>query len=141
LAGLITWGTRIPSYVTGWSVVAKWKGRTTLFVLAPAESSEKLAVGQTVWVRRPGSRVLGRTRISHLEPVVQSPAAVRHRFGLSAETIEGPVVVASASADPFRRTARSPLPDSYLGTTAPADIEVGSRRALSLVPGFREVIH
>ncbi len=137
---VMTWAMRVPSYVAGISLVAEADGKTMLFVLVPTEFSEKLAVGQTVWVRRPASRVVTRTRIIHVEPMPQSPVVARLRFGLSSETIQVPVVVATANVEEELQTAREPLLESYLGSTAPVDVEVGSRRVLSLLSGFSEII-
>ncbi len=132
----MTWTTRVPSYVAALSIVSTTDGKPVLYVLVPAEHSIDLAVGQQIWVRRPESRVVSRTQIVRVEPQILSPAVVRKRFDLSTELIHLPIVVVIANVDEILLAANDPLLEAYMGSTAPVDVEIGSRRVLSLLSGI-----
>jgi len=124
LAGVLAWTTRVPVYATGTAVVAESDGKIRLMLIVPTDllenrssenvpaesssaesgpspggASEKLHVGQTVWVRWSNGRAPQKTRIMHVEPEIRSPAAVRQRFGLSSATVDRAVVLATADAE------------------------------------------
>jgi hypothetical protein len=140
LAAVLAWTARVPVYASGLAVVTKTEGQVNLVVLVPAESFEKLRVGQVVWVRWPAAREPVRTVLTHVEPEIQSPALVRKRFGLSSETVSGAVAVATASPEGVLDTTGDLPPETRLGSTVSVDVEIGSRRALSLLPVLGEVL-
>lgn len=139
VAAALAWTARVPVYASGIAVVAEAEGKVNLVVLVPPEAFEKLSAGQLVWVRWRDAREPARTRLTHVEPTIQSPADVRKRFGLSSETVSGAVAV--AAADPHGAFASGDLsPETHLGSTVPVDVEIGSRRALSLLPLLGEIL-
>ena len=123
----------VPQYASGTAVVAESNGTVELVLLLPAERHGQLRVGQTVWVRWMAGREPARTRITQIEPQLQSPAEVRERFGLSSETVNRAVAV--VTADPqgvVDDTAALPL-ELHRGSIAAADVEIGTRRAIWLL--------
>lgn len=140
VAGVLAWAAQVPVYASGVAVVTESKGKLNLVVLVPPESSAKLSVGQTVWVRWPAAREPARTRLTHVEPRIQSPADVRKRFELSSETVQRAVVVAWADPEGVIPATRDLPAVTHLGSTVQVDVEIGSRRALSLLPFVGEAL-
>jgi hypothetical protein len=134
LAGGLTWAAQVPIYAFGTAVVTESQGRIDLAVLVPAESFEKLQVGQVVWVQWTTEGEPAKTHLTSVEPKIQSPADVRKRFGLSSEAVNRAVVVAMADSDDLLPAMSDSNPQAHLGSTVPVAVEIGSRRALSLLP-------
>lgn len=139
--GFITWFAQVPVYASGPAIVVDGKGKTQsvgddLLVVAflPPESFSDLRIGQTLFLQfdRVSER-LGRPIIA-VEPQISSPEAARKRFALSAgavQSITQPSAVAIARLEP----TPAGLPAGvYVGSIYRADIEVGSRRGISLLP-------
>lgn len=102
-------------------------------VFLPAEYAARLSAGQPVELTlpalTPGSAEVVGTRVRAVEPVLLSPAEARARFGLDAATgarLNGPVAVAVLDVA---------LPGGlWLGSVGQAQVELGSRSVLSLLP-------
>lgn len=102
-------------------------------VFLPAEYASRVSAGQPVELTlpalTPGSGEAVATRVRAVAPELLSPAQARARFGLDAATgaqLNGPVAVAVLDVA---------LPGGlWLGSVGEAQIELGSRSVLSLLP-------
>jgi hypothetical protein len=138
-AGAAAWFVEVPVYASGQAVVVPPSepgaaGLPSFLVVAflPAENLAKLRVGQTALVDFVGRGERLANPLTAVLPEVSSPAAARQRFGLDAGTA---AAVARPSAVAVARLVRWPPatePASYVGGVYPVEIEVGSRRLLSL---------
>ncbi len=139
LAGVLAWAARVPINASGIAVVTEFEGKVSLDILVPAETVEKLSFGQTVWIRWPGAREPVRTRLTLVESGIHSPAEVRQRFGLTSEAVAGAVIIAMADPEGVLPATRDLPAEIHLGSTVPVEVEIGSRRALSLLPFVGEM--
>lgn len=131
---------RLPEFAVGPSVVVdgdslnrKAPGAAVAAFL-PTEYAVRLSPGQSAEITLPG-REAGEdagtlaARVLAVEPAPLSPAAARERYGLDPATgslLNGPVIVAVIDVE---------LPaELWQGSVGEAQIEVGSRSLLSLLP-------
>lgn len=141
-AGTTIWFTQVPVYVAGPAIVIEQQdiprsGGDTLVLAAflPPETHARLQIGQPLFLhagRGAGSSLTA--PIIAVEPAIVSPAEARQRFDLdagAASTITRPAAVAMAHLAPLE-TGRPP--SSYLGSLFSVEVEIGSRRLLSLLP-------
>jgi hypothetical protein len=133
-AGILACIAQVPVYVSGIAVVTDSSDGVALAVILPADASDRLNVGQTVWMQAPGVQELVATRITHLDRKIKSPAAVRKQFGLCSDTFNQAAIVATADAKGIVAGEDLPL-RAHVGSTMPVNVEIGSRRALSLLIG------
>jgi len=128
--GLLTWFIRIPVYASG---VGIGDGHR-IAVFLPGKERSRIQVGQRAFCTfdKTGGRV-GRTLIA-IDSEVASPADVHARFKLTDEAaakITKPVVIAFVNLEPLPEN----LPASaYVGSVYRVDVEVGTLRAVSLLP-------
>ena len=140
-SGLVAWLTRVPVFTSGPAVVVDRDTDTpdmnegvAIVAFLPPEDLSRLRVGQRMFFRydRTGERVS--RPIIAIEREITSPAAAQRRFDLSAgaaQTITRPAAVAVASLGPLP----APLPaHAYVGSVNRVDVEIGTRRVISLVP-------
>src|SRR5262249_50644431 len=100
--------------------------------LAP-ESLSHLRAGQRMFLTWGSTGERFNRPIFAIEPKILSPGAARERFAIDAATaraITGPAAVAMARWEPIPARLAAP---AYAGTICHVDIEVGSRRVLSLL--------
>jgi hypothetical protein len=139
--GFIAWFAQVPVYASGPAIVVDGKGKTQsigddalIVTFVPPENLPRLRVGQTLFLNLPPAGEHVGVSIMAVEPEISSPAAARRRFALSpgaAQAITQPSAVAIARWE----SVREDLPASaYVGSVYRADIEVGSRRVVSLLP-------
>lgn len=131
-AGITAWLGRVPVYVTGIGVVLDpsssgniANGETTAVIFIPYSPSLRLQAGQPVKMQLglTGPRITA--AIQAVDPHVLSPSKVRKHFLVS---ITDPSVAVTVLVE-------SQL-SLYTGSLVQAQVEVGSRRLLSLFPGF-----
>jgi hypothetical protein len=136
-ATVTAWLARVPVYATGPVLAVAPVGdgqEAALVALLPAELLPHLQPGRPLFVNLTGAGSRDRRVILAVEPMVQSPSAVRRRFALDPEAsraVTGPVAVVTVDA--------GPLPSglslaAYAGTVYRGEVEIGSRRVLALVP-------
>lgn len=134
------WLAEVPVYSSGQAVVVPAteggaRGASSFLVVAflSSEDLPKLRSGQTAFVEFVGRGERLANPITVVLPQISSAAEARQRFALDAGA-ESAVVRPSAVA--IARLARWPTgtdPASYVGGVYPVEIEVGSRRLLSLL--------
>jgi hypothetical protein len=140
-AGVTAWFARVPVYAGGPAVAAQRPGPgqqapgdVVAIAFLPAESRAALHAGQMIFLDLNGAGARVRRTISAVEPEVLSPGAVRGRFALdpaTASAITEPVVLVSVDPAPVPPG----LPASaFAGSVYRAEVQVGSRRLLTLVP-------
>jgi hypothetical protein len=141
-SGLIAWLTRVPVYASGQTVIVDLRGQSQdareddlwAVVFLPPENLSHLRSGQKLFLRfdTTGGRLS--VPIAAVEPEIISPDAAQRRFALSAPAalaVSQPAAVATAPMGSFLNT----LPSStYVGSIYPTEVEVGSRRTISLLP-------
>jgi hypothetical protein len=135
------WFTRLPVFATGIAVVVDGPDGAgapgpgvALVAFVPAQNLSPLRVGHALLYQAPTGRERRRAPIVWVEPQVMSPAEARRRFALgegAAAAITEPAVVAVARLEPV--TGGPPL-SAYVGSVYRVEIEVGSRRPISLLP-------
>lgn len=141
LAILVTTGlVRIPifSTVPGFAAERETPAvggeEMVLVILAPAPCQQAIKVGSEVLVHQEDGGRLPCT-ILRVEPSATSPAHLRERFAASLPpeaSFSAPVVVAYAH---LPSGAGGSSPQTLRGASFEVDIQVGTRRVLSLLPG------
>ncbi len=132
---------RVPVYVSGGAVVVERAGQSgggseeaILAVFLPARDSHRLRPGQRVFFGFGGEPAVLVGKVEAVEPQGYGAEAVRSRFALdggAVRQVRGPTAVAFARAE----TAGAGSPRSAeVGEVGEARVEVGSRRALTLLP-------
>ncbi|GIV97266.1 MAG: hypothetical protein KatS3mg057_1923 [Herpetosiphonaceae bacterium] len=135
------WLVRVPVYAMAQTVIVDGRrispelnADVVVVAFVPPEQLAHLRPGQALFLNLDSAGRPLRQSIIAVESEMFSPAAARTRFALdpgTAASIRQPVAVALA------RLEDTPLgipPSAYVGGTYQATVEVGSRRALALVP-------
>lgn len=150
--GLLLWFMRIPIYAKAIAVPLpkEYSSRSLprgtveheslMAVLVPARSGREVRVGQRVFwsFTKTGPRV-SRT-VVEVEPLVRSPDSLQATLGLGSNgtvSITEPSVIAIVDFGPVP----DDLPASaYLGSVYHAEVEVGTKRVVSLLPFIGRLI-
>jgi hypothetical protein len=142
LVGL-AWRTRVPVLANGTGLVIAASGagpEARIVLLLPPDRLPQLKSEQRVILRDAEGRPALIGRIEGVEPEILSPSALRRRFdldGAQASISRGPAAVALARIEP--QAGRLPLA-AYVGSSAPVEIQTGTRQLLGLIPGFRSLV-
>jgi len=141
VSGFLAWFAQVPVYASGPAVVVDGSSKTPysgahilIVAFVPPENLSRLRVGQTLFLQFDGAgRRIGRSIIS-VEPEISSAEMAQRRFALgagAAPAIIRPSAVAIARLEPLS----TGLPAAaYVGSVYRAEIEVGARRVISLLP-------
>ncbi len=139
-SGFVAWFAQVPVYASGPAIIVDWKDTTKYTgdeVLAvafvPPEKLAYLRLGQPIFLKLGTSGEHSKGMIIAVEPGIRSPNAAQNEFALGAGAalaITQPVAVAIARV---KLPVTSLPPSTYIGSVYPADIEVGSRRVISLL--------
>ena len=135
-AGWIAWSTHLPIFDSGSAIVTKSpKSKEIIFVaLFSPNYLSRLKVGETIFLTTDGADERTKQTITAVERNVLSPTVIVRQFdmGLSAAANIGqPAAVVTARFEPPTNTLDL---SSYLGSVYQAEVEVGSRRVVSLLP-------
>lgn len=142
VVGLLAWYEQIPSYISGRGVVlnSNYAPRSSSGEEAVAvaffavDQAAHLHVGQSVFVRFASSTQSLKGTILTVDPVVSPTVAVqRYGLGNDASLITQPSAVALIQLD---NTSSS----LYAGNILTANVQVGSRRIISLLPGIGSLL-
>lgn len=139
--GVVAWLEEVPIFVTGSGiVVAQQQGNDSgamarLFL--PAREARLVHVGEAslLQVGTTGPSVM--SKIVHVEPGLLSPDALHKRYGFNyagMPIITEPSVAVDVQVGP---TVPAHL---YAGSPVNAQIQIGTQRVLSLLPGFDSLI-
>ena len=139
-SGLLASLARIPCFASGQGIVVRSTNldptnlsNVAMVALLPPDTLPSLHVGQNLFVNLGGKSERLSGSIIAVDPEVSSPEEVRKRFSLSGETalsITRPAAVAIAQ---FGRHSSDLSAPSYTGSIYHVDVEVGSRRLISLL--------
>jgi hypothetical protein len=146
VSGLTVWIIHVPVYASGKAVIVDSRGQTQAIggdVSAVAffspDNQPHLRTGQMMSIRSDTADERFSTSIISVEPEILSPNAAQRRYGLrtgAAIAIHEPVAVSIA---PFRPVPNELPIHTYVGSVYPVDVEIGSRRAISLLPLMSQV--
>jgi hypothetical protein len=139
-AGLLTWLAQVPTYLEGAGIIleqqpasASGQREALALIFLPASSAPRLRVGLPIQVHIGSSGPSLLRQIDQVEPGILSPRAARTRYALASsvsQMLTEPVVVMSVRLGP------SIPAQVYAGSMVTAQVQVGSRRVLSLLPGL-----
>lgn len=140
IAGVAAWLGQVPTYVAGSGVVLD-PGSTTqqggneavAVVFVPATPSLTLRPGLPVQLQIGSTGPQVASTITTVEPGIVSPNEARDRYalgGVASAVITQPSVVVTARLGP------SIPAQAYAGSIVSAQVQVGTRSVLSLLPGL-----
>ena len=139
--GLLLWLMRIPIYTTAIAIpLPNGSHEPLMAVLVPARDANKVRVGQRVFwsFTKTGQRV--NSTVIEVKQEARSPDSLQGELNLrgqAAISITEPVVIALVNLGPVPDN----LPASaYAGSVYRAEVEVGTRRVISLLPVFGRFI-
>jgi hypothetical protein len=139
-AGLLAWWVHVPTYLQGSGIIveqppASASGPRTAVALIflPATSAQQVRAGLPIRVQLGSTEPALTSKIDQVEPGTLSPQAARTRYALASslsQILTEPVVVVRVRLGPG-------IPAQlYAGSVISAQLQVGSRRVLSLLPGL-----
>jgi hypothetical protein len=140
LAGGVAWWGEVPTYVSGSGMLLPPPaGSTTVMCLIflPATHPLQLRTGLPIQVRLGTTGTLGSAHIETVEPGIISPSEARQRYALGGnadQIITQPSITLLARVGP---PFSAPL---YAGSIVSAQVQTGSQRVLSLLPGLTSLI-
>ncbi|WP_420628004.1 hypothetical protein [Candidatus Leptofilum sp.] len=133
----LMWLVRIPIFVSGQAVIVEAPGTSlpesaVLVIFFPPQYLTQLQEGQAVYIQSALNDVPIQQTIIAISPDVVSPTVATAVYGVDAELVAGPTAVALAD---FNLPEQSSYPtDTFLGSRYFAQVEVDSRRLISLFP-------
>ena len=146
-SGLVAWFIEMPVYLSGSAVVVDSNGvagieeytQEGIVLIAFLPPEQRLQVGQTLWlnVDVDGEEMRLSEEIVALLPEIYSPDDTRKRFQLEnnhALIINQPTMVAIAR---FNISSLDSHASTYNGSVYSVNIEIDSRRVVSLLPLLR----
>lgn len=150
--GFLLWSMRVPIYAKSIAIPlpSEYSSRSLtqsnpsheplIAVLIPARPGREVRVGQRVfWSFNKTQPRVSRT-IIHVEPLVRSPDSLRATLGLGQQvtaSITEPSVIAIVNFGPVPDALE---PSAYLGSVYHAEVEVGTKRVISLLPFVNRLI-
>jgi hypothetical protein len=145
-SGIVTWFTPIPVYASGPAIVvasrddsAGTPDEVLVVAFIPAEHLPYVQVGQRLFVHLDAVGQPLHSSVVDVEPELISPAAARQRFtpdGGAALSVSQPAAVVMARLHALPGDMPTAI---YSGSIGHVDVEVGSRRVLSLVPWIGQI--
>ncbi len=139
--GVVAWLTPIPIYASGPAIVVashddseSMRDEVLVVAFVPPEHLPHLQVGQRLFLHFDSVGERLSNSVGVVEPQIISPATARQRFapdGCATLVVPQPAAVVMTRL----KALPGDMPTAiYSGTTGHVDVEVGSRRMLSLVP-------
>ena len=145
VASIAAWLTRVPTYIVTTGVVfdqgiiqgQQANNEATVIVFVPIRHVSQVHVGQSILLQigATGSQLHG--KVERVVPGILSPNEARRRYGLdnaTSPTITGPSMVLTISLGPAFPALQ------YAGSPVSAQLQTGSQRVLSLLPGLGQWI-
>ncbi len=135
---VFAWQVQVPAYagaagvlVQNGKITPQSTGEVLALLFVPASFSPEVQVGQAVTLQLTTTGEQLQATIRSIEPDSITPADARQRYGLTGDlalTISQPSVIVTAAL-------ATPLPaDMSVGRRISAQVQVGARSVLSLVP-------
>ncbi|SRR6266567_1390220 len=144
MAGLLAWWGEVPTYESGSGIILEEKSHSKsgnseaiAVIFLPASSAPKLRTGLPIQLQigSTGSRFT--STIERIEPGILSPSEARTRYAFASgvsQVLTQPSVLATV------RLGSTISARTYAGSLVSAQVQVGLRRPLSLLPGFDRLI-
>jgi hypothetical protein len=137
----IAWFAKIPIYASGTAIVTRWQNQSKdmgkepiVVIFLPPQYLSRLRPQQRLFLKFAGMDDRISWTILSVDSKIHSPDSIQRKFDLSpssAQAIAQPVIVAIAR---WEETPTQLLADVYLGSLGRAEVEIGSQRAISLLP-------
>ena len=138
MAGLFAWNARVPIYVGGSGFVQQTKnGATVAVVFLPPGQPAALHTGQPVQVHIGPTGPQVQASIIEIDRETISPVTAQKNYqlkGKRSSLVTEPVMVIIA------RLGTAVPASIYAGSSLTANVEVGSQRILSLLPGIGKLV-
>jgi len=135
MAGALAWFSRLPVQAFGVGIIIepeKASEGAVVLVFAPADQRAKLRPGQTVHLQLSPKEQIS-SQVASVEPGITSPAEARQRYGLK----DGLALAITKPSAVFKvKLAPDFSLHNYAGSVLPVEVETGSRRLISLLPGL-----
>jgi len=142
--GVVAWLEKVPIFVNGSGIVlAQEQGNVssgdggTIRIFLPASKARLVHVGETSLLQVGMAGPTFTTRIVHVEPGLLSPDDVHKRYGFN---YYGMPVITEPSVAVDVKVKPSVLSRLYAGSPVSAQVQIGTQRVLSLLPGFDSLI-
>jgi hypothetical protein len=106
-------------------------------IFLPANHASQIHPGQSILLQIASTGMQLSYKVDHIEPGIFSPSAARQRYGLDSvgsQVAMGPSLVLMVSLGPAFPAHQ------YAGSLVNAQLQVGSQRVLSLLPGLGQWI-
>lgn len=139
-AGAVAWCTEVPIFASGTAVALaepdRAVGEGALLVLMPPECCGRWRSGEKLAVRLPGTQDWLEAVLRAPEDAPAGPVAIEERYrlhGAAAASLDRPRAIAIATLSSRASVSTTRL---EAGTILEARVEIGRRRALSLLPGL-----
>ena len=141
--GVLVWSIQVPVMVQGKGLVVQSEAKdgknaqagTVLLFFSPDQQANVKA-GQPVRITITSANITFNSTIQTIEAGVMSPEEISTQFNSRlplVQTLSGPSVVAIAPVEPMS------VIQTYLGSQCQVQVQIGSRSALSLLPGYSNV--
>ena len=141
--GVLVWSIQVPVMVQGKGLVVQPEAKdgknaqagTVLLFFSPDQQANVKA-GQPVRITITSANITFNSTIQTIEAGVMSPEEISTQFNSRlplVQTLSGPSVVAIAPVEPMS------VIQTYLGSQCQVQVQIGSRSALSLLPGYSNV--
>jgi len=145
VASLAAWLTRVPTYVVTTGVVLdqgiiqgqQANDQATAIVFVPVSHALQVYIGQPILLQIGATGTQLHYKVERVVPGILSPNEARRRYGLdnaTSPTITGPSIVLTISLGPAFPAQQ------YAGSPVSAQLQIGSQRVLSLLPGLGQWI-
>jgi hypothetical protein len=144
-AGILAWFAQVPTYLTGPGMILEQKSSSkagkqeeaTALIFFPAVSASQLRAGLPIQLQLGSTGPALTTKIDQVETGILSPSAADTHYALNgsvSQLITQPVVAVEV------KLGSSISDQMYAGSVISAQVQVGSQRVLSLLPGFDRLI-
>ncbi len=139
-ATIVAWLAKVPSYMSASGVVLAGQSgnaEAVAVIFVPAGSATTVHAGQAIQIQIGTTGPQLSSIVAAVDPALISPQAARQQYGLSdatAQTITQPSYVVTIPLGPH-------IPvQTYAGSLVHAQIQVGTRSVLSLLPVLNQFI-
>lgn len=144
LGGLLSWWTEIPTFASGSGIILTQKqssipgnSKEVVLLFLPATYASQVHVGQPVQMQidSTGPRFL--SAIGQVKSGIISPDDARQQYALGVVTSQA---LTQPSIVVIVRPIKALTTSRYTGSLVSAQVQIGSYRVLSLLPGFDRLI-
>lgn len=144
LAAGLAWWAQVPIFVSGSGVLqaqyadSPFEGTQVMALLfLPTSEANQVRVGQSVQLQLASTDLQFTGTVSQIEPGAISPIEARQRYDLVGEAAAS---LTQPSMVVIVKPATVLAASTYAGSLVEAQIQAGTRRVLTLVPGMDQLI-